>query len=124
MGVISIAMNYILIVHMGLIGASIAFALSYFLYNGILLILLYRKFKIVPFSYENLKALILLVVILIPGFFIPQMKNAYFDLILRSTILMAVYVFILYRLKLSRDINSVIESFLKERNIKKLFFGK
>lgn len=108
--VLTIITNKLFIPLWGISGAAFATALSVFLNNLAALIIVYLKSRIHPFSVNNLKTLLLVVVCIVAGYLIPAFSNPWVDLIIRSGILGAIYFFGVLGLNLSDDISRAFQS--------------
>lgn len=104
--------NYILIPIYGLNGAAIGSAFALLFFNLIKFVFLYNKLKLQPFSANTIKVLLLGAVVLLLGFWLPQLDNIYFDIIYRSVIVSIIYGVAIYLLKPSMDINRLINKAL------------
>ena len=55
-------LSYVLVKHFGIIGAGYSYVISFTIYNVIRIIFLQRKFKMHPFSYKTLYAIIVAII--------------------------------------------------------------
>jgi O-antigen/teichoic acid export membrane protein len=120
-------LNNLLIPIYGIEGSAMATALVVFMYNLLRTIFVWRKFKWLPFNSKNL---ILIVIIAVFSFLIYTTGQFHFntfvpdfiiDFILRSILFSFTYILLIYKLRLSEDINSLIDLSilkLKSRNFK------
>ncbi len=104
--------NYFLIPIYGLNGAAIGSAFALLFFNLIKFVFLYNKLKLQPFSANTIKVLLLGAVVLLLGFWLPQLDNIYFDIFYRSVIVSASYGIAIYFLKPSMDINRLVDRVL------------
>jgi O-antigen/teichoic acid export membrane protein len=109
---ITVLGNYILIPIWGISGASIATFYSIFLYYLLIILVLYWKLKLHPFSIGILKIAILTGGILLLNSLIPLLVNPYFDAVVRSFLLEGIFVLIMYFLNISPDVNNILRSFI------------
>ncbi len=115
LAVSAILFNLWLIPKYGLEGAAIASFLAFFIYNTIKLIYVKVKFGMLPFTVDTLKVFILLLAIGIPFYFVDFSFHPIVNIILKSIPMVLVFVFVVYRFKISEDVNGVIDSFLKRK---------
>ncbi len=115
LAVLAIVFNLWLIPAYGLDGAAIASFSAFFIYNSLKLGYVKSKFKITPFTHETWKVLGLLV-------FIGVLFSAYsfsfhplFNIAFKSMLMIAMYIGILYRFKISEDVYGALRKFLKKR---------
>ena len=104
--------NIIFIPIYGIVGAAIASLISKFLFNFSKFLFLYIKYKFQPFTAKHIYLLILGIVVWFVSTLIPPFDNFIFDIILRSLIITILFVTGIYFLKISNDINTVIDKTL------------
>jgi O-antigen/teichoic acid export membrane protein len=106
LGLIAIGANMFLVPRYGMIGAAMATAFTIFLLNTVRFFFLLLIFKIQPFSFNTIKALSIFILVIIINYFIPDIHNHFlYDIILRSSVITAVFIFLVISLKTSEDIN-------------------
>ena len=108
LGIITISGNLILIPILGITGAAIASLSSYFLFNTIVIIFIYRKLKIQPFTVKSLKIFLLIFLAFAINYFLPTLENWFLDSLYRSLILLVIFVGFTYFYKLSEDLNLLV----------------
>ncbi len=112
LAVFTVAANYILIPMYGLNGAAIGSALALVFFNLSKFAFLYGKLRLQPFTVNTIKVILLGGVVLWLGFSLPKIDNTYLDIIYRSLTVSVVYAIVVYKLKLSDDINQQINKLL------------
>lgn len=105
---IAITANYLLIPHLGIVGVGIATALSILIYNSMLTFFVQYKMKIHPFTLQTLWLLVIGAGLFVLNVFIPTISNIYLDIVLRSTIIMGLYLLLIYRLQISEEMNNTL----------------
>ena len=115
LAVMTILFNLWLIPQYGLEGAAIASFLAFFIYNTIKLLYVKAKFGMLPFTADTLKVLMLLLAIGIPSYFIDFSFHPIVNIVLKSIPMVLIFVFVIYRFKISEDVNGVIDSILKRK---------
>jgi O-antigen/teichoic acid export membrane protein len=108
LGIITVSGNLILIPILGITGAAIASLSSYFLFNTIVIIFIYRKLKIQPFTAKSLQIFLLIFLAFVINYFLPTLENWFLDSLYRSLILLVIFVGFTYFYKLSEDLNSLV----------------
>lgn len=111
--VVMVLLNMIFIPWLGIDGAGLATFIAVFVYNSIKLYFVYRKFKMFPFSSASLKIALLIIGSVLMFYFWDFPFNPIINIALKSTIVSAVYLFVIYRFDFSEDISQVIKRFLK-----------
>jgi O-antigen/teichoic acid export membrane protein len=104
---ISIVNNLIFIPIYGIVGSAMATAISIFLYNVIIVLFVKLKLKIQPFSKNTLKAIFVILLFLLINSVTPHFSNAFIDGIIRSSVFTLFFVVVVYKLKISNDINGL-----------------
>jgi O-antigen/teichoic acid export membrane protein len=114
---LSIVNNLLLIPRYGIMGAAIATSISIFLFNACMVLFVWWKLKVQPFSRNTIKSISAILVVLALNFFLMELENPWFDAAFRSTITLVVFALIIYFLKASKDINDLAEkAVMKIRN--------
>jgi len=108
LGIITVSGNLILIPILGITGAAIASLSSYFLFNTIVILFIYRKLRIQPFNLKSLKIFLLITAAFFINFLLPTLENWFLDSFYRSLILLVIFVGFTYFYKLSEDLNSLV----------------
>ncbi len=108
-----IALNYLLIPPLGMVGAAIATAITYIIYNTARTILVYRIYKIHPLEKQQLWVIILSVLLLlIFEWLIPNIGNRYINIFVRSIVYISTFVCFLIRFHLNEDIINYIRTMM------------
>lgn len=113
LALLAIIFNLWLIPNYGIDGAAIASFSAFFIYNSLKLVYVKKKFKISPFTKETIKVLALLIFL---GVFFAVFSFSFHPIInigLKSILIIAMYVGVLYRYKISEDVYGVLRKFLK-----------
>lgn len=96
-----------------LIGAAIAAMIAVFYYNGFRTFLVWKYFKMQPFSIDNIKILALSAIVLIMAKAIPSIEGSKLltlvDISIRSTFILITFVGGIYFMNVSAEINNVIK---------------
>ena len=107
--IIMVLLNILLIPLYGLNGAALATFIAILLYNTLKLIVVYRVFKITPFSDNTLKVAVLLLLFGVFGYFWDFNFHAIINIILKSVLVVTAFSTIVYRSNFSADINDIIQ---------------
>ncbi len=97
----------------GIEGAALATALSVFLFNFFSFLFLLLKYKLQPFSFKT----IIVFLVSFVSFFVVQLienqltSNFFFELLLKSVVVVLVYIPLTYFLNLSSDFNRIVNKF-------------
>ncbi|TSJ44309.1 hypothetical protein FO440_09065 [Mucilaginibacter corticis] len=111
-----VASNWLLIPKIGMMGAAVSYSLTMFVLNFLYWIFVKIKFGLQPFDKTHFLILVISAISLLAGLYLPLGHNIYIDMILRSAIVGAIYIVLAYLLKISEDVNQVINKVL---NLKK-----
>lgn len=111
---LTVTLNMIFIPLYGLNGAAIATLLSITLYSLSKLLFVVFKMNLFPFTKNTLTAFVLAVVTFVAFYFWDFNFHPFINIVLKSILVSLFYVCLSYYLKLSSDINFVIQSFLRK----------
>lgn len=114
LAIITILFNLWFIPKYGIDGAAIASFLAFFIYNTVKLAYVRLKFDILPFTSETLKVLLLLGVTSCLFYFLYFSFHPVMNILLKSTLMILFYVFMLYRFHISKDMYEVISKFVRK----------
>jgi O-antigen/teichoic acid export membrane protein len=114
LAILAILFNMWLIPKYGLDGAAIASFSAFFIYNTIKLLYVKMKFKITPFTSETFKVLSLLLLIAALFYFLQFPFHPILNIALKSLLMTAMYVGILYRFNISEDIIKMLSGYLRK----------
>ena len=112
--------NWILIPIMGMMGAAIAYLIAMFTINFLSWLFVKVKFGLQPFNKSHLLILLVSIVALAAGLFMPVIKvanftdiaNVWVDMIGRSILVLIVYGVLAYILKVSDDVNYTVDKII------------
>ena len=110
---LAITLNMIFIPKYGIDGAAIATLFSITLYSIAKLLFVVVKMKLFPFTNKTLVSFGVLIVAFFAFYYWEFPFHPLPNIVLKSTLVCAVYVFVNYKLKLSSDFNNVVNSILK-----------
>lgn len=105
--------NYFLIPLYLETGAAITTSMGLILYNLIGLAYLWQKLRIHPFQWKLVQIGVLIAVMMAFGLLMPSLANVYLDILLRSALIVLLYVSAAYFFRLSEDASGMLEGFLK-----------
>lgn len=106
-------LNIAFIPKFGINGAAYATCIAIFIYNTIKLLFVYAKFKMLPFSLNTLKALILILICGFGFYFWEFQFHPILNIVLKSLLISLFYGVIVYRFNFSEDISILINKLLK-----------
>ena len=106
-------LNYVLIPHLGMMGAAVAYLATMFALNFVYWLFIKVKFKLQPFDITYVYILIITIISLLAGLYLPVVPGFFLDLVYRSGIVALIYISLAYLFKISEDINLVMDNVLK-----------
>ncbi len=109
---LALPLNYILISHYGLIGAAYSTLLSLTFYNLMRFGFLWYKFGLQPYTWKDLQAVLLAALVIPVVYFLPNASSIYLDAAIRTTVFCLLFVPAIYFLKVSVEINQLIEKYI------------
>ncbi len=110
LGIMGFGTNYLLIPIFGMNGAATATLISVLVYNLTLVVFIYMKFKMHPFSFDHLKILLVIGITLGTIYLLPSTDNAFVNIGLSIVVCLAVFTMLAYKLKISTDFNNLARS--------------
>lgn len=112
LAILAFGLNLVFIPKYGVLGAAMATFLAFAVYNTSKLIIVYRKFKIHPFTIQTFYGMLLILVCSFSFYYWDFEINPVVNILLKSILIGLIYVGVIYYLKLSKDINLLIEKVL------------
>jgi len=113
LAIITVILNLALIPQYGINGAAFATFISIVVYNASKLWFVYYKFKMLPFTINSAKTLVLILVLIGVFYFWDFPFHPIIGIAFKSILITSCYVFVVYTLRFSEDISGVIDKFIK-----------
>lgn len=114
LAIITIVFNMWLIPEYGLFGAAIASFSALFIFNTLKLFFVKIGFGILPFTKEMFQVFILLVLLTALFYFIDFPFIPVLNIIIKSLLIIALYIIVLFKFRLSEDITGILTKILKK----------
>lgn len=111
----SILFNYLLIPRFGISGSAMATASSCLIFYLFQQWLVFVKIKANPYSMGTVKIFLMIAVVLTLNYFLPDIDNAFIDIIYRSAIIGVVMFLMVYFLNISNEIKHTINKIIKRQ---------
>lgn len=113
LAILAFILNLIFIPWLGILGAALATFLAFAAYNSSKLIIVYLKFKIQPFTYRTLQGLGMITAFGLLFYFWDFGYHPVINILLKSFLIGAGYVGLVYALNMSEDINRLLRKYLR-----------
>jgi len=113
--VVVFVLNYVLISVMGIYGAAWATTTGLAIFNVSKTIFLWKKMSMQPFGKATLYIFGIGAVAGLAAWLIPYLGNVLIDGIVRSGLLAAILWFLLYRAKISSELNEITDNLIRKR---------
>jgi O-antigen/teichoic acid export membrane protein len=113
LAILAVVLNAVFIPIYGIEGSAFATFLAILIYNTLKLYFVNKKFKMQPFSLASFKVFLLILVLSFGLYFVDFNFHPIINIILKSTLVVVVYCFIVYKSNLSEDITQQIHKYLK-----------
>lgn len=123
--IVAIILNIKLIPLYGMEGSALASLFSYIIYYFIVLFVLWRKIKVSPFSWKELSVLLIVIALFIMNWIITRFVSDYIisifnieilgkiiETLIRTLILFAIGIIVIYKINISKQVNDIIDKFL------------
>lgn len=114
--VVLLVLNEWLIPVYKLNGAAMAALGAVFYYNTVRTFLIWKYFKIQPFSLAHVKVSLLFGLLLFIGFQLPDFSIKFLSILYKSSLISVLFAGAIYVLKISPDFNSYIDNFINKQS--------
>ncbi len=112
-----ITFNLFLIPKYGINGAAWGTSIALGIYNLIKLLFLWVKFRLSPFTPTSIYIILAAATAYGLGLLLPYIYHPVSDAIVRSMVILIIYIVILYKLKASPDFNQYVYTILKKKKL-------
>ncbi|MEE9364983.1 MAG: oligosaccharide flippase family protein [Cellulophaga sp.] len=113
LAILIILLNIVFIPKYGINGAAFATLLAMCCYNTVKLMYIKRKFKMHPFTVDTLKVFAILLGTSGLFYFYPFSFNPIINIVLKSSLIVVSFTWIIYKLNISEDINDILRKLLR-----------
>jgi len=110
--IIALPLNYLLISHYQLKGAGIASLISLSFYNLMRFIFLWYKFKLQPYTWKDLLAVVFAGAGVAAAWYIPRLQSIVTDTIVRTIVFSIIFLPAVYFFKISLEVNGLVKKYL------------
>ncbi len=110
--ILIIILNIIFIPKYGIIGAAFSSFIAKLIYNVIVFLYTFFKFKLQPYSYKHIVILVVGALSLFVASLVPETSNLYANIVLKSGIITIIYAVGIYFTKTSEDVNEIVAKVL------------
>jgi O-antigen/teichoic acid export membrane protein len=114
---ITLPLMWILTMQLGLVGPAVANLIAFFIYNLIRYLFLLKKFKMQPFTFKSLLAIILAIACYGVCYFLLKDKTGIEWLVIRSLLFIVLFFAGTFWLNLTPDLKIVLENLSKRFNV-------
>jgi O-antigen/teichoic acid export membrane protein len=111
--VLMIVLNMIFIPMYGIEGSAFATLLTVAIYNTIKLLFVVKKMDLFPFTHKTLYSLVTIAFCFLLFYFWDFSFNTLINIALKSVLISGLYLVLIYKTKLSEEINNVVDKYLK-----------
>ena len=109
----AVGLNWLLIPRYGIEGSAVATLVSILLYSLAKLMFVVKKMHLYPFTAATIRSLVIIVLVFVGFYFWDFPFGPLANIILKSVLLTAVYGMLIYYLKVSADVNRVMDRILE-----------
>ncbi len=118
LAIITIILNMLFIPLWGITGAAIATLTAFLIYNSLKVYFVWIKFNIHPFSKSTLFTTLTIISLSLSFYFWEFGFHPVINIILKSTLLSILFLFIIIRFNFSSDITNTLQNFINKKNNK------
>lgn len=101
----------------GIYGTAWVFSISLIIFNLLKTFFVWRRMDLQPFSKGTLTTLFVGVAVLAMVFFLPKLGNPYLDTLYRSSIILILFVAMIFWLKPSKDVSHYVNETLRKKKL-------
>lgn len=110
---LSIPLNYWLTKQFNILGPAYGNLIALIIFNGIRYTMIWKLFGLQPFSWNNLKALLLALALFVPIWFVGELFPPVTGMVVKSIAFMTVFSFFILRWNVSPDLNDLFRVAIK-----------
>lgn len=108
-----VILNRILIDYMGIQGAALATLIVVALFSLLKVIYVSVKMEMQPFTSKTIILLLIITLLFMVFYFIDLPFNSYLNILIRSSLICVIFIFLVIKLKLSVDMNQMVNRYMK-----------
>lgn len=112
-----IVLNHFLISYLGINGAALATLITVLIFNTIKVLYIKRKLKMQPFSNETLVVIAFIISLYGLFYFIKLPFIPLITISIKSSLLIIIYIVLVYKFKVSKDVNELIQKFILRKQL-------
>ncbi len=112
--ILMIVLNMIFIPRFGIEGSAFATLLTVAFYNTVKLFFVIKKMNLYPFTYKTLQSLVILAFVFLVFYFWDFPFIAIVNIVLKSILIGVVYIWLNYKLKITDEFNTVVDTILQK----------
>jgi O-antigen/teichoic acid export membrane protein len=112
LGILAIITNLIFIPIYGITGAALASAISVLIFNTFRYLFILIKMNLQPFTLNNFKELLIILLTFIISYIIPEQINFIIDILIRSLVIMITFIGLTLYFKISDDFNQLFNNLI------------
>jgi O-antigen/teichoic acid export membrane protein len=116
LAVMTVVLNMVFIPLYGINGAAFATFIAILIYNVSKIAFVYYKFKMMPFSVNTMKVILLLLVSMAVFYFWDFTFHPVLNILLKSILISITYGYVVYAFHLSEDISMLLNKLFKRNN--------
>lgn len=114
---LAVPLNVILVKELGINGAAWSTLIAFTMYNIVRLLFLWRKFRMQPFSINTLYVILHALICYAVCYFLFRHMHDFWGILLRSSVFVVIFGVSAYYLKISPDIEPVVQTMRKRLRI-------
>ncbi len=107
--IVTFITNMILIPIYGIVGAAMASCITYFIFNFLRYLFIWKRFAMQPYNIDFLKVMFISGISFFCAYMVPQTNNAYFSVIIKGAVLSILFVVMIYRSGVAPDFSRLVD---------------
>lgn len=107
--IVTFITNIILIPIYGIVGAALASCITYFTFNFLRYVFIWKKFDMQPYDMDFIKVVLIAALSFLCAYMIPSTNNAYFTILIKGIVLCILFIAMIYRSAVAKDFNALVD---------------
>lgn len=112
--IVTILTNLALIPIYGITGAALASCMTYFIFNLLRYLFIWRKFDMQPYDLSFIKVIAIALISFLCAWLVPETNNPYLSIIIKGAVVSVLFVSMVYRAGIAPDFSALIDKYLKK----------
>jgi O-antigen/teichoic acid export membrane protein len=109
---VTFATNMLFIPLYGIVGAALATCITYFVFNFLRYLFIWKKFDMQPYDIDFIKVIVIALVSFGCAYAVPPTNNPYITVLIKGSVVSLLFVSMIYRANISHDFTALVDKVL------------